>query len=72
MKTDTRTIESLDILSAAARSRMIDEGTSMRDLFRSHEGIVDAAADHDADRFREAVIAHLDLLAGLYKLVQPT
>lgn len=64
-----RAVESLDILSAAARSSSkgkIAESKPLLELSISHGRIVEALESHDADRSREAVVAHLNLLSGIY------
>ncbi len=57
-----RAIMSLDLLSAAARSRMTGRGT-LEQLLENHRRMLQALIAHDPVAAREALEAHIDYLA---------
>lgn len=65
-----RAIMSLDLLSAAARSRMSGRGTHEQ-LLRNHRKMLQALIAHDPVAARAALEAHIDYLAKVHTVDGP-
>lgn len=60
----TRAVKSLDVLSAASRSRSIARG-SLRRLLENHRRMVEALVRHDPVAAQQALEAHIDYVSDI-------